>query len=98
MISVIGRLTNEEAKLKAFKKVSTLGNREQSDLLFISTERPQFLDLQIKKDFVDKTVRMPFAGADLLVPAGWNAFLKLFYGNDYMTPKRNDYYVSKQSG
>ncbi|MGI6436200.1 MAG: LicD family protein [Syntrophomonadaceae bacterium] len=94
MISVIGRLTSEEAKLKAFKNVSTLGNQEQSDLLFISTERPQFLDLQIKKSFVENTIRMPFAGAYLLVPAGWDAFLKLFYGDDYMTPKRNDYYVS----
>jgi lipopolysaccharide cholinephosphotransferase len=93
MISAIGRLTSEEAKLKAFKNFSTLGNQEQSDLLFISTERPQFLDLQIEKSFVEKTVRMPFAGADLLVPAGWDAFLKLFYGNDYMTPKQNDYYV-----
>jgi lipopolysaccharide cholinephosphotransferase len=94
MISAVGRLLSEQTKLKAFRLVSTMGNKEQSDLLFISTERPQFLNLPIKKSLVERTVRIPFAGANLPVPAGWDAFLQLFYGSDYMTPKRNNYYVS----
>ena len=37
---------------------------------------------------------MPFEDTELPVPVGWDEYLRLFYGDDYMTPKRENYYAS----
>ena len=51
-------------------------------------------NLRIKKSIVEQTVRMPFEDTELPVPVGWDEYLRLFYGDDYMTPKRENYCVS----
>lgn len=91
--ALLGRLATDEAKLEKYRQLSMLGNDQASDYVFTSNERFRYLDLKIKRSIVDQTVRLPFADTQLLAPVGWDAFLRLYYGDDYMTPKRENYYA-----
>jgi len=70
------------------------GNDDGTDELFISNGAARFINLRIQKRLVEETVRMPFEDTELPVPVGWDEYLRLFYGDDYMTPKRENYYAS----
>ena len=94
ILSLPGRLFSEKTKLNAFKRVSTWGNDDPTDEWFISNGAARFINLRIKKNLVDNTVRMPFEDTELPVPMGWDEYLRLFYGDDYMTPKRENYYAT----
>jgi lipopolysaccharide cholinephosphotransferase len=94
MISTLGKCMSPEAKLRAFNRISMWGNNEDGDFLFTSNESARFFNLQIPKDLVAGTTRMAFEDTELSVPIGWDGFLKLYYGKDYMIPKRDNYYVS----
>lgn len=90
---LLGRWTSENAQLKAFRFFGAIGNREQSEWLFCSNERRKFMEMRIDRKLVAETARVPFEGTELLVPAGWDGFLRLYYGDDYMIPKRENYYA-----
>lgn len=94
LLSLPGRLFSEKAKLEAFRRISTWGNDDGTDELFISNGAARFINLRIQKRLVEETVRMPFEDTELPVPVGWDEYLRLFYGDDYMTPKRENYYAS----
>ena len=94
LLSLPGRLFSEKAKLEALRRISTWGNDDGTDELFISNGAARFINLRIQKRLVEETVRMPFEDTELPVPVGWDEYLRLFYGDDYMTPKRENYYAS----
>lgn len=94
MISTLGKCISQKAKLAAFNEISMWGNNDDGDFLFTSNEAARFFNLKIPKQLVEKTTRIAFEDTELSVPIGWDEFLKLFYGYDYMTPKRENYYVS----
>lgn len=91
--SKLGSLFSEEDKRRLYKQLSTLGNKENSEWVFFSNERYRFMNLKIDRSILAEAVRMPFADTELSVPKEWDKFLKIYYGNNYMIPKRENYYV-----
>jgi len=91
--ALLGRVTSDEAKLEKYRQLSMLGNDQASDYVFFANERFRYMNLKIKRSMVDQTVRLPFVDTQLLAPVGWDAFLRLYYGDDYMIPKRDNYYA-----
>lgn len=89
----LGRIIKPKAILNFYKRVSKLGNSEDSELIFFSNERYKYLIWELKRKFLAEKQRICFEDTELLVPKEWDAFLKLFYGNDYMIPKRENYYI-----
>jgi len=94
MSSKLGSLFSEEDKRRLYKQLSKLGNEENSERVFFSNERYRFMNLKIDRNILAETVKMPFADTELTVPKEWDKFLRIYYGNDYLTPKRENYYVS----
>ena len=90
--SLLGRLTSEETKRRLYRQLSTLGNEENSEWVFFSNERYRFMNLKIDRSILAEAVRTAFADTELPVPKEWDKFLKIYYGDDYMTPKRVNYY------
>ena len=91
--STLGKFMTDEAKLKTYMRISQRANVGGADELFMSNGLYRFMDITFKKELVAETVRLPFEDLELLAPAGWDQVLRLFFGNDYMTPKRENYYA-----
>jgi lipopolysaccharide cholinephosphotransferase len=90
--SLLGSFFSEETKRSLYKKLSLLGNEENSEWVFFSNERYRFMNLKIDRSILAEAVRTPFADTELPIPKEWDKFLKIYYGNNYMTPKRENYY------
>lgn len=91
--SLMGCLMSDRLKLKLYKKLSKLGNNEKSNWVFISNELYRFMNFRIQKSLLEETIRLRFADTELIAPMEWDYFLKLYYGDDYMTPKRENYFI-----
>lgn len=91
--SSLGKLFSEEAKLEMYSKMSSLWNDSFGTKYFFSNHMYRFMSCEIEKSLLDEAVKVPFVDTELAVPKGWDSILKLHYGNDYMIPRRDDYYV-----
>ncbi|WP_434351244.1 LicD family protein [Trichococcus flocculiformis] len=91
--STLGKFMTDAAKLKTYMRISQRANVGGADELFMSNGLYRFIGIPFKKELVAETVRLPFEDLELLAPAGWDQVLRLFFGNDYMTPKRENYYA-----
>lgn len=91
--STLGKAMSEQAKLKRYVKVSQSAHSGDPDAYFMSNGLYRFMDIVFAKEIVSEAVRIPFEDAALLAPIGSDEVLKLFFGNDYMTPKRDNYYA-----
>lgn len=93
-IWIIGRLLGQPSKLGLYRKVSQEGDGEASGLVFFSNERYRFMTMEIPEEFLKETVLIPFEDTKLMVPQAWDKILKLYYGDSYMIPKRENYYAA----
>ncbi len=84
----LGKLFSKKAKLNLYKSISQIGNKENPDLAFFSNERFVYLKLVFKMSLLDEIIRVPFENTELSVPKEWDTILRLYYGDDYMVPKR----------
>ena len=46
----------------------------------------------MKKEWYFETIKLPFETLKLNVPKDYDGFLRVVYGNDYMIPKKTNYY------
>jgi lipopolysaccharide cholinephosphotransferase len=83
-----------KSKQRLYKKISRAGNKKTSDVVFFSNEIPRRMFVGFKEELFLETISIPFEDTELNVPKEWDAVLKFYYGDGYMTPKRTDYYVS----
>lgn len=91
--SLIGKFFSCSTKLDYYKKISRIGNEENSTLVFLSNALYRFMNLELDKHLLEEVIRIAFEDTSLMAPKNWDAILKLQYGNDYMTPKRENYFV-----
>lgn len=91
--STLGKFMSDDAKLNRYSRISQRANVGGADELFMSNGLYRFMDIAFKKELVAETVRLPFEELELLAPVGWDGVLRLFFGDDYMTPKRENYYA-----
>lgn len=89
----LGRLWNHKTKLDLYHKVSQAGNNEESGIVFFSNERYRFMTMDMDKNLLTETTKRSFEGIELRVPKEWDVVLKRYYGDQYMTPKRDNYYA-----
>jgi len=92
-IWALGRLLDHKTKLELYHRVSQTGNNVESDFVFFSNERYRFMTMDINRKLLKETTQRRFEDTELLVPKEWDAVLKLHYGDQYMTPKRENYYI-----
>ena len=91
--SLLGNLFREETKRKYYKQLSVLGNDENSEWVFFSNERYRFMNLKIDRNILAESMKIPFEYTELSVPKEWDKFLRIYYGDNYMIPKRENYYI-----
>lgn len=95
MVWLLGRMIRQESKLELYHKICQKGNLEDSDLFFFSNERYQFLVMDLDKNLLNEVITNPFEGIELNIPKEWDAVLQMYYGKDYMVPKRENYYSNQ---
>lgn len=86
--TLLGKIFSKKAKLNLYKKISQIGNEKDPNLAFFSNERFVYLNLVFKMSLLDAIIRVPFENTELSVPKEWDTILRLYYGDDYMVPKR----------
>jgi lipopolysaccharide cholinephosphotransferase len=91
--SLLGFLINDKTKLKLYKKISKNEKGGKSSFIFISNELYRFMDLRLDKNILEMTTKLQFEDTELIAPLEWDYFLKIYYGEDYMIPKRKNYFV-----
>jgi lipopolysaccharide cholinephosphotransferase len=89
----LGRFFTQTQLLNSYKKTSLLGSKENSNLISVSNELYRFMDLEWNTEFLKYTIRIQFENIELLAPKEWDTYLKIYYGEDYMVPKRENFYV-----
>ncbi len=62
---------------------------EEVSRTFILHERPDF---RIPKSCLDKIIEVPFENTTIPIPEGYDLLLRLDYGDDYMTPMKDDFH------
>ena len=87
-IGCLGRLFGHDTKLKLYNTVSQKWNDEDSNSVFLSNEDSVKMIHEFDRNLFNEAIRVPFEDTELLVPKGWDALLKFYYGDDYMTPRR----------
>lgn len=88
-----GHLLDQPSKLELYRKISQAGNGEDSGQVFFSNERLRFMAMEIPEEVFNETALIPFEHTELMVPKAWDAILRLYYGDSYMIPKRENYYA-----
>lgn len=73
-------------KLDWYNKASGIGNKSDSEYLFISNDQYKCLGKYISKEAFETVEDIEFNKAPLLIMRGWEESLIVSYGNSYMTP------------
>lgn len=92
--STIGRLFSRKLRLKMYQKMSVFGHTGKNQKCFWSNDLYRFIHYEFQRDYFRETIRMEFEGMQLKAPKNWDAYLKINYGEDYLTPMQEDYYVT----
>lgn len=90
----LGKLFSDKKLLAFYKKMSVYGSEEKSRKCFWSNDLYRFIHYEFDRDYWRETERMPFEDAMLLAPKNWDMYLKINYGDSYLTPAKDNYYVS----
>lgn len=93
--SSMGRIMTTSFKLKLYRSLSAYGKHEHSGLAFFSNDFYQFLSLEFPESLFKDVERIPFEDGMLSAPVHREEYLRMIYGEDYMTPKRENYFVEK---
>lgn len=68
-------------------RISLLYHRDECDEVAILHSYANGFTPRLKKEWFEKVIWMPFENTVISVPIGYDECLKIFYNNDYMTPK-----------
>ncbi len=90
----LGKLFSEKKLLSFYKKMSVYGSCEASQKCFWSNDLYRFIHYEFDRDYWKDTQRMQFEDAMLFAPKNWDMYLKINYGDNYLTPAKENYYVS----
>lgn len=92
--STIGKLFSEKKRLAMYKKMSIYGSGPDSKKCFWSNDLYRFIHYEFDRDYFRETEKVPFEDMQLSAPKNWDMYLKINFGDSYMTPARENYYVS----
>ncbi|MEL7649902.1 MAG: LicD family protein [Sedimentibacter sp.] len=90
-LRLLGRLFDRETKQNFYTKASQYFSDKDCSWVFFSNEAMQKMTVKLDKNLLNETLRVPFEDTELLVPKEWDSILKLYYGDSYMVPKRENY-------
>ena len=67
-----------------FRVVRMLGNRRSGEIFALDVREPYFF----KRSYMEDMAKYPFEGGEFWGIAAYDEYLRGFYGDDYMTPKK----------
>ena len=82
----IGRLFPQELKYKWYKQVSQWGNNRVSKYYKIYNDQYKGLRCLFPKIVMDEVCRMPFENLEVCGFSHFDEYLRIIYGDNYMTP------------
>lgn len=91
--SLVGRCFSSAAKLKMYERMSRFGNSPDASKCFFSNDLYRFINYEFDRDFFRSLITVEYEGISLYAPKKWEDYLILNYGKDYMTPKKENFYV-----
>ncbi len=92
--STIGRFFSEKKRLEMYKKMSIYGNDKAASKCFWSNDLYRFIHYEFSRDYWRETEDISFEDTILCAPKNKDIYLKINYGDNYMTPAKENYYVS----
>lgn len=87
----LGRLFSRNWLIDRYHTVSK--TKDTSDTIHISNELFRFIGLSYQQCFFAEKIFLNFEGIMFTAPKNWDQALRLYYGDDYMVPKRVDYFA-----
>ncbi len=83
VLSNIGKLVPFQVTYKIWKKLCVKDAKTKTSLYFYSNYPPNYLHVEMKKEWNDHVKPIQFENEEFLIPEGWEPYLEQVYG-DYM--------------
>lgn len=90
-----GAFFTKKYLLARYEKVSCTKRKKQGSEVSFTNELFRFMDRKFPADFFGEIIRIPFEDTELNAPSNWDGYLKFNYGEDYMTPKQENYFAEE---
>lgn len=93
---ILGVPFSKKRKLKWYAKYSQIGNESDTKQINTFNSTYRALHRRFDADVLDEVMLHDFEDTQLYIPVKYDHYLRVMYGDDYMTPPKEEYRSSHQ--
>ena len=88
---LIGKFFSQDKKMRMYTRYSQIGNDTPTSKINTFNSSYRALYRQFDADVLDEVVLHQFEDTQLYIPAKYDHYLRVMYGDDYMTPPKEQF-------